>query len=195
MQRDCQFAPLRLWADCGSSCPPIRRTKSLWYTHVSRFMKFAFLLWVALWSVIDASIWATASWCLLGYFNILWFQCFWVFMLVHCVWNIPAIKFGSTRTNEDCLHYMRRESMSIGVALILALGTSIIPTAALILVLSISELWTKLQTHWLHTWLCVTCVLYIAVKASQKKRLTTYTRARTVQKAVGSSRFGRVIDV
>jgi hypothetical protein len=195
MQRDCQFAPLRLWADCGSSCPPIRRTKSLWYTHVSRFMKFAFLLWVALWSVIDASIWATASWCLLGYFNILWFQCFWVFMLAHLVWNIPAIKYGSTQTNEDCLLYMRRESMSIGVAFILALGTSIIPTAVAILLLSMLERWTNLQTHWLHTWLCVTCALYIAAKASEKKRMTTYTRARTAQNAVGRSPFGRVIDV
>jgi hypothetical protein len=158
-------------------------------------VKFVFPLWVAFWSVIDASIWATASWCLLGYFNILWFQCFWVFMLVHLVWNIPAIKYGSTQTNEDCLLYMRRELMSIGVALILALAASIIPTAAAILLLSILELWTNLQTHWLHTWLCVTCIVYIAGKTSQKKRRTTYARARTVQNAVGRSRFGRVIDV
>ena len=116
-------------------------------------------------------------------------------MLVHLVWNIPVIKYGSAQTNEDCLLYVRRESMSIGVALILALGTSIIPTAAAILLLSISELWTKLQTHWLHTWLCVTCALYIAAKASEKKRMTTYTRARTVQNTVGRYRFGRLIDV
>ena len=116
-------------------------------------------------------------------------------MLVHLVWNIPVIKYGSAQTNEDCLLYVRRESMSIGVALILALGASIIPTAAVILLLSILELWTNLQTHWLHTWLCVTCALYIAAKASQKKRMTTYTRARTVQNAVGRSRSGRVIDV
>ncbi len=163
------------------------------YTHVSRIIKFVFLLWVAFWSVIDASIWATASWCLLGYFKILWFQCFWVFMLVHLVWNIPAMKYGSTRTSEDCLLYMRRESMSIGVALFLALATSIIPTAAAILLLSLSELWTNLQAHWLHTWLGVTCALYIAAKASQRRRMTTYTRARTV--AVGRHRFGRVFDV
>jgi hypothetical protein len=158
-------------------------------------MKFVFLLWVAIWSVIDASIWATASWCLLGYFKILWFQCFWVFMLVHLVRNIPAMKYGTIRTNEDCLLYMRRESMSIGVALILALPTSIIPTAAAILLLSLLELWTNLQTHWLHTWLCVTCVLYIAAKASQKKRMTTYTRTRTVQAVARRYRFGRGIDV
>ena len=116
-------------------------------------------------------------------------------MLVHLVWNIPAMKYGITRTNEDCLLYMRRESMSIGVALILALPTSIIPTAAAILLLSLLELWTNLQTHWLHTWLCVTCVLYISVKASQKKRITTYARTRTVQDVAGRYRFGRVIDV
>lgn len=116
-------------------------------------------------------------------------------MLVHLVWNIPAMKYGGTRTNEDCLLYIRRESMSIGVALILALATSIIPTAAAILLLSLLELWTNLQTHWLHTWLCVTCALYIAVKASQKKRMARYTRARTAQDAVGRYRFGRVIDV
>ena len=132
-------------------------------------MKFVFLFWVAFWSVIDASVWATAWWCLLGYFKILWFQCFWVFMLVHLVWNIPAMKYGVIRTNEDCLLYMRRESMSIGVALILALGTSIIPTAAAILLLSILELWTKLQTHWLHTWLCVTVHSTSPLKPARRK--------------------------
>jgi len=116
-------------------------------------------------------------------------------MLVHLVGNIPAMKYGIIRTNEDCLLYMRREAMSIGVALILALPVSIIPTAATILLLSLLELGTNLQTHWLHTWLCVTCLLYIAAKASQKKRITTYTRTRTVQDAAGRHRFGRVIDV
>jgi hypothetical protein len=115
-------------------------------------------------------------------------------MLVHFFWNIPAIRYGSTRTNEDCLLYMRRELMSTGVALILALATSIIPTAAAILLLSVLELWTNLQTHWLHTWFCVTCALYIAVKAREKKRLTTYTGARTVQNVVGRYGSGRVID-
>src|SRR5260221_13988787 len=114
-------------------------------------------------------------------------------MLVHLVWNIAAMRYGSTRTREDCLLYMRRESSSIGVSLFLALATSIIPTGAAILFLSLSAFWTKLQTHWLHTWLGVTCALYIAAKASQRRRMTTYTRARTV--AVGRHRFGRVIDV
>ena len=158
-------------------------------------MKFVFLFWVTFWSVIDAAIWATASWCLLGYFEILWFQCFWVFLLVQLVCKIPAMKFGIIRTNEDCLLYMRREAMSIGVALILALPISIIPTVAAILLLSLLELWTNLQTHWSHTWLGVTCMLYIAAKATQKKSITTHTRARTVQDGAGRHRFGRVIDV
>src|SRR5258705_2696458 len=140
------------------------------YTHVFRIIKFLFLLWVAFWSVIDASIWATASWCLLGYFKILWFQCFWVFMLVHLVWNIPAMKYGSTRTSEDCLLYMRRESMSMGVALFLALATSLIHTAAAILLLTLSQHWTNLQTHWLHTWLRVTYARHNAAKARHESR-------------------------
>ena len=116
-------------------------------------------------------------------------------MLVHLVRNIPAMKYGIIRTNEDRLLYMRRESMSIGVALILALPTSIIPTVAAILLLSLLELWTDLQTHWMHTWLCVTCVMYIAAKASQKKKMTTYTKTRTLQDAADRYRFGQVIDV
>src|SRR5258708_37146933 len=114
-------------------------------------------------------------------------------MLVHLVWNIPAMKYGSTRTSEDCLLYMRRESSSIGVALFLALATSIIPTAAAILLLSLSELWTNLQSHWLHPGLGVKCALYIAAKASQTTRMTTYTRVRTAP--AGRHRFGPVIDV
>jgi hypothetical protein len=159
-------------------------------------MKFVFLLfWVTFWGVIDASIWATALWCLLGYFNVLWLQCFWAFIPIHFVWNISVMKYGSTHTRQDCLFYMRRESMSMGVALILALATSIIPTVAVILLLSLSELWTNLQTHWLHTWLCVTCILYIFARGSEKKKMTTHTRARTVENAARRSRFVRVIDV
>ena len=116
-------------------------------------------------------------------------------MLVHLVCKIPAMKYGIIRTNEDCLLYMRREAMSIGVALILVLPLSIIPTVAAILLLSLLELWTNLQTHWSHTWLGVTCMLYIAAKATQKKSITTHTRARTVQDGAGRHRFGRVIDV
>jgi hypothetical protein len=123
-------------------------------------VRFVFLLWVAFWSVIDASIWATASWCVLGYFNILWFQCFWVFMLIHLVRSIPAIKYGSAQTNEGCLLYMRRESTLIGAALILALGTSIIPTAAAILLLSILQLWTNPNSLAAHLALCHLYSLY-----------------------------------
>jgi hypothetical protein len=122
-------------------------------------------------------------------------QCFWVFIPINFVWNISVMKYASTHTKQDCLFYMRRESMSIGVALILALATSIIPTVAVILLLSLSELWTNLQTHWLHTWLCVTCILYIFVRGREKRKMTTHTRARTVQNAARRSRFVRVIDV
>jgi len=105
------------------------------------------------------------------------------------------MKYGSTHTKQDCLFYMRRELMSVGVALILALPTSIIPTVAAILLLSLLELWTNLQTHWLHTWLCVTCILYILARGREKKKMTVHTRARTAQNAARRSRFVRVIDV
>jgi len=165
------------------------------YAHPSRPMKFVFLFWVTFWGVIDASIWVTALWCLLGYFNVLWLQCFWVFIPIHFVRNISVMKYVGTHTKQDCLFYMRRESMSIGVALILALATSIIPTVAVILLLSLSELWTNLQTHWLHTWLCVTCILYIFARGSEKRKMRKHTRARTVQNTARRSRFVRMIDV
>ena len=157
-------------------------------------MNFVFLLWVTFWGVVDAAIWATAVWCLLGYFNVLWLQCFWVFIPIHFVWNISVMKYGSTHTKQDCLSYMRRELMSV-VALILALPTSIIPTVAAILLLSLLELWTNLQTHWLHTLLCVTCIFYILARDREKKKMTAHTRARTAQNAARRSRFVRVMDV
>src|SRR5258708_39407149 len=101
-------------------------------------------------------------------------------MLVQLVWNIPAMKYGSTRTSEDCLLYMRRESSSIGVALFLALATSIIPTAGAILLLSLSELSTSPPTHWLPPSLGFAASAYRRAPALQRRLTPPCTRARPV---------------
>jgi len=134
-------------------------------------MKFLFLLWITIRGTFEASVWATAVWCLLYSFtNVLWLQCFWVFIPIHFLWNMSFVEYVSTHTKQDCLFYMRRESMLVGVAILLAPIISILPTAAAIILLSVLQVWTHLETHWLHTWLFVACVVYILSRGSGRRR-------------------------
>ena len=81
-------------------------------------MKFIFLLWITIRGTFDASVWATAVWCILGYFsNVLWLQCFAISIAIHLIWNWPFKEYTRVHTKEDCLIYMRRESMLVGFAM------------------------------------------------------------------------------
>jgi hypothetical protein len=143
-----------------------------WCTHAAQLMKFLFLLWITIRSTFDASVWATAVWCILYSFtNVLWWQCFWIFLAIHFLSNRSFVKYVSTHAKRDCLSYMRIESMLVGFAIIHALILAIIPTVAAIVFLSLLEVWTNLETHWLHTWLFVACVVYILSRASGKRRM------------------------
>jgi hypothetical protein len=133
-------------------------------------MKLLFLLWIAIRSTFEAAVWATAVWCLLYSFtNILWPQCFWVFIPVHLLWNMSFVEYVSTHTKQDCLFYMRRELMLVGLAVLLAPIISILPAVAAIVLLSLLQVWTNLETHWLHTWLFVACIVYMLSRGSGKR--------------------------
>ena len=154
-----------------SQCAVQRRVSCM---HSSQPMKFVFLLWITIRGTFDASVWGTAVWCILSYFtNVLWLQCFCVFIPIHFIWNMSSIEYVRTHTNQDCLFYLRLESTLVGFAIILALVTSIIPTLAAILFLSLLAAWTNLETHWLHTWLFVACVVYILARGSGKRKMAS----------------------
>ena len=120
----------------------------------------------------DASVWATAVWCILGYFsNVLWLQCFAISIAIQLIWIWPFKEYTRIYTKEDCLIYMRRESMLVCFAIMLAPILSIIPAIAAIALLSMLELWTHLETHWLHTWLFVACVVYNVARSSGTRRM------------------------
>ena len=157
-------------------------------------MKFLFLLWITIRGIFEASVWATAAWCLLYSFtNVLWLQCFWVFIPIHIIWNMSFVEYVRTHTKQDCLSYMRIESMSVGLSIIHALILSILPTIAAIVLLSLLEVWTNLETHWLHTWLLVACIVYSFARRSGKRRiavpvndfLQSHGSAREVQTSPG----------
>jgi hypothetical protein len=133
-------------------------------------MKLLFLLWIAIRSTFEAAVWATAVWCLVYSFtNVLWLQCFWVFIPVHLLWNMSFVEYANTHTKQDCLFYMRRELMQVGLAVMLAPIISILPAVAAIVLLSLLQVWTNLETHWLHTWLFVACIVYILSRGSGKR--------------------------
>jgi hypothetical protein len=135
-------------------------------------MKFLLLLWITIRGTFEATVWATAVWCILYSFtNVLWLQCFWVFIPIHFIWNMSFVEYVRTHTKRDCFCYMLIESISVGLSIIHAVIISILPTIAAIVLLSLLEVWTNLETHWLHTWLFVACVVYSLSRRSRKPRM------------------------
>jgi hypothetical protein len=159
-------------------------------------MKFAFALWITILGAFDASVWATAMWCILGYFtDVSWLQWFGICIPIRFIWNLFSANSVNIHTKQDFLFRIRLELLSAGIASFFAVTTSIIPTIPAIALLSLLEVWTNLKTHWFHTWLFVACAVYIFTKAESKRQLAARKVARTAQKDVIRPCSVRVIDV
>jgi hypothetical protein len=159
-------------------------------------MKFLFLLWITIRGTFDASVWATAAWCILCYFsNVLWLQCFGMFMTIHFVSNMHLVNYINTHTKQNCLIYMRIESVLVGLSIALGLILSPLLTVGAIALLSVLQVWTSLETHWLHTLLFVACVVYILSRADGKRRMATLVNPRSAKSTASRPDFVRVIDV
>jgi hypothetical protein len=141
-------------------------------------MKFLFLLWIAMEGIFEASVWATAAWCLLYSFsNISWLQCFWISLAIQFVGRFSCAKYVKTHSREDCLSHIRRESRLVGLHIISAPILSILPTVAAIILLSLLQVWTQLETHWLHTWLLVTCLVFIFLRACEARKMALQAKS------------------
>jgi hypothetical protein len=77
---------------------------------------------------------------------------------------------------------MRRESRLVGLSIISAPIISILPTVAAIVLLSFLQVWTNLETHWLHTWLFVTCLVYILLRAREMRRMALQANSKLFQR-------------
>jgi hypothetical protein len=145
--------------------------------HLSHRIKFLFLLWITIRSTFDAAVSATAAWCFLYPFTkLIWLQCFWVFLTIHLVWNFSFVKYVRSHTREDCFLYLRLESISVVLSTFYGLVLSLLPAIAVILFLSLMEVYTGLKTHWLHTWLLVACVIYVLSRGRGKRRIALQLR-------------------
>jgi hypothetical protein len=143
-------------------------------------MKFLFLLWIAIRVILDVSIGATAAWCALYSFSsVSWLQCFWIILAIHFVGNLSFVKIVRIQTREDCFAYIRRESVLVGLSIISAPILAILPTVAVIVLLTLLQVWTNLETHWLHTWLMVTCLAYILLRMREARKMAL--RAKSAQ--------------
>jgi hypothetical protein len=165
-------------------------------------MKCLFLLWITARSVLDAALWATALWCLLYSFApISWPEYFGVFAAIHLLGNLSSLKYLRTHTRWDCWAFVRRESVLVGLYLLCAPIIAILPAIAAIAFLSYLQAWTNLETHWLHTLLLISCVVYLLLRSRQKRRTARSGPAgpglaeRNLASTLPTARYGRVIDV
>jgi hypothetical protein len=146
-------------------------------------MKFLSLLWITIARAVDASVWATALWCLVYSFtNVSWFQYFWIFLAIQFLWSLPFVRFINALTKKDCFSYLRRESALIGLSILYAPIFAILPTVAVIVLLSILESWTGLETHWLHTWLFVSCLVYVLSRNRDKRRMAWQAKSKQLRR-------------
>jgi hypothetical protein len=140
--------------------------------HISLRIKFLFLLWIIIRGTFDAAVSATTAWCILYSFSkVLWPECFAVCLAIHLVWDLSLVKYVRTHTRQDCFLYLRLESISVVLSILQALIFSLLPTIAVIAFLSLAEVYTGLETHWLHTFLLVTCVIYTLSRGRGKRRI------------------------
>jgi hypothetical protein len=115
---------------------------------------------------------ATAAWCVLYLFTkVLWPECFWVFVSIHLISDFSLSKYVRTHTRQDCFLYLRLESISVVLSTLHGLVLSLLPAIAVIVFLSLIEVYTGLKTHWFHTWLLVACVIYVFSRGQGKQRL------------------------
>jgi hypothetical protein len=147
-------------------------------------MKFQFLLWIAMVGIVDASIWATAAWCVLYSFStVSWLQCFWISLVIRFIGSLSFVKYIRTHTREDCFSSIRRESKLICLSIISAPILSILPTVGAIILLSLLQVWTNLETHWLHAWLLVTCLVYVLCRVREARKMARQADSQLFQRS------------
>jgi hypothetical protein len=140
---------------------------------LSQRIKILFLLWIIIRGTFDAAVSATAMWCILySITKVIWSQCFWVLLAIHFIWDLSLVNYARTHTKQDCFLYLRLELISVVFSILHALILSLLPTIAVIVLLSLTEVYTGLETHWLHTWLLVACVVYVLSRGREKRRVT-----------------------
>jgi hypothetical protein len=145
-------------------------------------MKSLFILWITIRATFNASIWATAVWCLLYSFSsALWWQCFWIFLAIHLIRDLALFKYIRTHTKQDCFSYLRLDSMLVGLSILYAPIIAIVPALAAILILSFLQAWTNQTVHWLHTWLFVTCLVYNLLRAREERRMSRHADSKLAQ--------------
>jgi hypothetical protein len=110
-----------------------------------------------------------------------WLQCFWIFLAIRFFGNLSFATYISTHTKEDCFSYLRREATLVGLSAIFAPIIATVPTVAAIVLLSLLQVWTHLETHWLHTWLLVTCLVYHLLRGREMRRMGLYPNSKPLQ--------------
>ncbi len=159
-------------------------------------MKLLFLLWITIRGAFDAAVQAPAVWCILCYFsNVLWLQCFGIFIAIHFLSSVRFVNYIKTHTKQDCLIYVRLDLALVGFSIIHGLILAPLLTVAAIVLLSLLQVWTNLETHWLHTLLFVACSVYNLSRTRGKRRMAVMANARSAQRVAGGPRPVRVIDV
>ncbi len=94
-----------------------------------------------------------------------------MFLAIHFIGDFSLVKYVRSHPRQDCFLYLRLESISVVLSTFYGLVLSLLPAIAVIVILSLMEVYTGLKTHWLHTWLLVACVIYVLSRGRGKRRM------------------------
>jgi hypothetical protein len=146
-------------------------------------MKYLLIAWTLIRSCFEASVWATAAWCVLfpffrhgqplpasgGWNSLLWLQCFGLSLAVQLAINHRIITFAFKHSANGCQQFIKVDSMFVGSAILLALISSVIPAIGGIVLLNLTIRWTHMPPNWLRTWLFVLCICYSYFRSKGKQ--------------------------
>jgi len=130
-------------------------------------MKFLVVSWTALRAAFEASVWATAFWCISdSFFDIPWIHFYWVFSIILFLNGFSVISVSPELAGT----FLKIEIMLVGLAISQSLLTSLIPSAITIVVMSFLSHWTGREPDWLHVWFVFACVFYILWRRQGKRK-------------------------
>jgi hypothetical protein len=141
--------------------------RELWSVVLKDAMNSLLTFWTVIRLTFEASVWSTAAWSVLcPFIGIDWVEYFGGFAVIQLLMNSRIARLVGTLSAQQCGRMMKVEAAGSGTTILIALVSSLVPTAIAIGCLSLTSGWTHMHPNWLRTWLFVACALYIYFRAT-----------------------------
>jgi hypothetical protein len=141
------------------------------------------IAWMVMRSSFEASVWATAAWCVLYAFlrkaeaysataekhGVLWLPLFGVFLAMQFLLTSRQIGCLLNRSEKECQDFMKGDCMFVVGAILLAFITAFTPALGGIVLLYLILPWTGILADWLPWWWFLLSICYMCFRCTAKQ--------------------------